>query len=58
MIVWLQHLFGICGDNHSHLDLTDAFVVGSASLGLYTLKYYIKGMYYMVKFYLFPIKDD
>jgi hypothetical protein len=58
MIEWVQHLFGFCGDSHSHLDLTDMFLFGGASMGMYSLKYHIRGTYYIAKYFFFPIKND
>lgn len=58
MIETVRHLLGVCGDSHTHLDLTDMFLFGGASMGMYSLKYYIKGWYLVVKYFLFPIKTN
>ena len=44
-----QHLLGACGDNHSHFDLTDLAVMGGGAMGLYSLKYYLTGMFLIIK---------
>jgi hypothetical protein len=48
----VQHFIGSCGDNHSHFDLSDLALAGGGAMGLYTLKYYLKGMYLIFKNYL------
>ena len=45
----LQHILGACGDNHAHLDLTDIVYAGGALGGLYSVKYYIKGIILILK---------
>ena len=49
----ILHMLGLCGDNHSHLDLLD-LLVGGTSLGVVTLylKYYFIALKYMVKDFL------
>ena len=49
---FIQHLLGACGDNHSHFDLTDLALMGGGAMGLYSVKYYIKGIYLVCKNYI------
>ena len=45
----LLHILGVCGDNHSHVDLMDLLFGGALAGGvLATIKYYIYG----IKLYL------
>jgi len=47
-----QHLLGACGDNHSHLDLTDlALMGGGGAMGMYAIRYYALSFYFLIKSY-------
>jgi hypothetical protein len=52
MIEALQHMIGACGDNHSHIDLTDMLYMGGGAMGIYTLKYYIYCFFILIKSYI------
>ena len=52
MVEFVRHLVGACGDNHSHFDLTDLMYMGGGAMGLYSLRYYTKGCYLLVKNYI------
>lgn len=48
----IQHILGVCGDNHSHLDLIDIVLGGGSALYLSTIWYNIKGTYLIGKQYI------
>ena len=46
----ILHTLGTCGDNHSHIDLLDVLVGGTASGGIIgTITYYWNGIKFIIK---------
>lgn len=46
----VQHLVGVCGDTHSHIDLIDILGGGVGFIIFYDwIRYYIKGIIIFIK---------
>jgi hypothetical protein len=47
---FILHIFGVCSDNHSHIDVMDMFVggIGGGALLMY-LKYYFRASILIIK---------
>jgi hypothetical protein len=46
----ILHALGLCGDHHSHLDLMDILMGGTAGCGIYaTFRYYGTGIKLYIK---------
>lgn len=48
----LQHFLGLCGDNHSHIDVIDIILGGGSAFYLSSIWYNIKGTYLVGKNYV------
>jgi len=56
----ILHFLGLCGDQHSHLDLMDLLIGGGATAGAFTtVKYYWNGIIlYLKSIFIKNIEND